>query len=440
MPENSRGKHCKKRGWLALDHFFRETKRDYSCAFQCDPGSERGHLAPRSGKTTAGIFRYVRYLAQTPDENHLIVAFNQEQAYRLFIEGDGLGLKYIFGDLAAVRHDDNGDYLEVHTPKGIKKVYYKGGGKMDGVKAITGMSLGSVVFCEINLLKMEMIQECFRRTFAAKMRYHLADLNPPAPNHPVIKEVFEVQNTRWRHWTIQDNPIISDERKAEIRATLEKNSYLFARDWEGKRVMPEGVIYGMFDMEKNVEHAVLGKPYEMYFTADGGQSDATSVACNIVTRHEGKFRLNRVAHYYHSGSETGQVKAMSEYAREIKVFVDWCVDKFEMRWSEFFVDPACRSLREELRLVGIDTMPADNNAKDVKGSSKGIEVGIERMQNAISEGRFFLVENDKYGHYHLIKELGLYCRGANGRPIDDWNHCCDEARYACNYFYRRYVL
>lgn len=395
---------------------------------------------PRSGKTTAGIFRYVRYLAQTPDENHLVVAFNQEQAYRLFIEGDGLGLKYIFGDLARIRHDDNGDYLEVHTPQGIKKVYYKGGGKSDGVKAITGMSLGSVVFCEINLLKMEMIQECFRRTFAARMRYHLADLNPPAPNHPVIKEVFEVQNTRWRHWTIEDNPIISDERKQEIRATLEKNPYLFARDWEGKRVMPEGVIYGMFSMEKNVEQTVLGKPYEMYFSADGGQSDATSVSCNIVTRHEGKFRLNRVAHYYHSGAETGQVKAMSEYAREIKAFVDWCVEKFEMRWSEFFVDPACRSLREELRLVGIDTMPADNNAKDVKGSSKGIEVGIERAQNAISEGRFFLVENDRYDHYNFIKEIGMYCRGTTGRPVDEWNHAMDEFRYSVNYFYRRYVL
>jgi PBSX family phage terminase large subunit len=395
---------------------------------------------PRSGKTTAGVFRYARYLAITPDENHLVVAYNQEQAYRLIMESDGLGLKHIFGSLATIRHDENGDHLEAHTPNGIKRVYYKGGGKADSVKAITGMSLGSVVFCEINLLHMDMIQECFRRTFAAKMRYHLADLNPPAPNHPVIREVFDVQDTRWRHWTIRDNPIITDERKEEIRRTLEKNPYLFARDWEGKRVMPEGVIYGMFDMERHIETTILGKRYEMYFSADGGQSDATSVSCNIVTRHEGKFRLNRVAHYYHSGTETGQVKAMSVYAREIKAFVEWCVERYEMRWTEFFVDPSCRSLREELRLVGIDTRPADNNAKDVKGSTKGIEVGIERAQNAISEGRFFLVENEKHGHYNFVKEIGMYCRAQNGKPIDDFNHAMDEFRYAINYFYRRYVL
>jgi PBSX family phage terminase large subunit len=395
---------------------------------------------PRSGKTTAGVFRYAYYLTVTPDENHLIVAFNQEQAYRLFIECDGLGLKYIFGDLAKLKHDDNGDHLEIHTPNGIKKVYYKGGGKADSHKAITGMSLGSVVFCEINLLHMNMIQECFRRTFAAKMRYHLADLNPPPPNHPVIKEVFEVQNTRWRHWTIHDNPIITEERKKEIYETLKKNPYLLQRDWYGKRVMPEGVIYSMFDMEKHIIPTLLGTPYEMYFVADGGQGDATSVSCNIVTRYKDKFRLNRVANYYHSGKETGQVKAMSVYAREIKEFVKWCVKKFDMRYSEFFVDPACRSLREELHLVGIDTRKADNNAKDIKGTSKGIEVGIERAQNIISNDQFFLVETDKYGHYDFIKEIGMYCRDENGKPIDEYNDAMDEFRYSVNYFYKRYVL
>lgn len=380
-------------------------------------------------------------MSLTTDQNHLVSAYNQEQAYRLFIDGDGTGLAHVFGDLAKTKHDDLGDYLEVHTPNGVKKIYYKGGGKVDSVKAITGMSLGSVVFCEINLLHMDFIQECFRRTFAAQMRYHLADLNPPAPNHPVIEKLFDVQNTKWKHWTIHDNPILTDERKQEIYNVLSKNPYLFARDWEGKRTMPEGVIYSMLNLDKHQIPTLLGQPYEMFFMADGGQSDATSVSCNIVTRYEGKFRLNRVANYYHSGKETGQVKAMSTYAKEIKNdFIKWCTEKFQMRYSEFFVDPACRSLREELHLVGVQTTGADNNAKDIKGSSKGIEVGIERFQNSITNDQFFLVECDKYDHYSFIKEVGMYCREDNGEPIDDYNHALDEARYANNYFYKRYVI
>lgn len=406
-----------------------------------DVGLEVQEGTPRSGKTTAVHFRLAYLYSFSRDSNHLVSAYNQEQAFRLFIDGDGTGLMHIFGNLGKIKHDEHGDHLEVHTPKGIKKIYYKGGAKANSVGPITGMSLGSVAFGEINLLHMNFIQECFRRTMAAQDRFHIADLNPPAPNHPVISEVFDVQNTRWTHWTIQDNPIITDERKQEIYETLKKNPYLLDRDWFGKRVMPEGVIYSMFNPSVNQIPTLLGKPYEMYFVADGGQSDATSCSCNIVTRYDNKFRLNRVANYYHSGRDTGQVKAMSTYAKEIKEFMQWCVDKYEMRYTEVFVDPACKSLREELHKLGVATTRADNNARDAKKQGGGIEVGIERMQNLITNEQFFLVDTDKYDHYHFIKELGMYVRDDDtGKPIDDWNHAQDENRYSGNYFYRRYVL
>ncbi|WP_105182373.1 PBSX family phage terminase large subunit [Streptococcus suis] len=401
---------------------------------------------PRSGKTTAGHFRYARYLIQSEDENHLIAAYNQEQAYRLFIDGDGTGLMHIFDGNCQIKHDERGDHLLIHTPKGKKRVYYKGGGKVNSVGAITGMSLGSVVFCEINLLHMDFIQEAFRRTWAAKLRYHLADLNPPAPQHPVIKDVFDVQNTRWTHWTMDDNPILSEKRKQSIINGLKKNPYLYKRDVLGQRVMPQGVIYGLFDMDKNIKETLIGEPIEMYFTGDGGQSDATSMACNIVTRvrEDGKikFHLNRVAHYYHSGADTGQVKAMSTYARELKAFMDWCVNKYQLRYSDVFIDPACKALREELHAIGVLTTGAPNNAHDVSSKAKGIEVGIERGQTLISDGDFYLVNHkeEEYDHYHFLKELGLYSRDDKGKPIDANNHAMDEFRYSVNVFVGRYKM
>lgn len=352
---------------------------------------------------------------------------------------------HIFNGNCWIKHDDRGDHLLIDTPKGQKRVYYKGGGKVNSVGAITGMSLGSVVFCEINLLHVDFIQECFRRTWAAKLRYHLADLNPPAPQHPVIKDVFDVQNTRWTHWTMDDNPILSEERKQSIINNLRKNPYLYKRDVLGQRVMPQGVIYGLFDMDKNIKDTLIGEPVEMYFCGDGGQSDATSMSCNIVTRirENGRisFRLNRVAHYYHSGADTGQVKAMSTYAVELKAFIQWCVAKYQMRYTEVWIDPACKSLREELHKVGIITRTAMNNSHDVSSKSKGIEVGIERGQNIISDERFVLVEHneEEYDHYYFLKEVGLYSRDDNGKPIDKDNHAMDEFRYSVNVFVTRYV-
>ena len=168
---------------------------------------------PRSGKTTAAIARFTDHLISTRDTNHLVVAYSAEQAYRLVIDGDGLGLIHNFAGYVRPSHDDEGAHLLITLPGGvIRKVYWKGGGKADSHKSITGMSLGSVYFCEINLLHLSMIQECLRRTYAAKDRWHIADCNPPAPQDPVIKEVLEIQDCRWLHWTCADNPILTPKR------------------------------------------------------------------------------------------------------------------------------------------------------------------------------------------------------------------------------------
>ena len=305
------------------------------------------------------------------------------------------------------------------------------------------MSFGSVFFCEINLLHMNTIQEAFRRTMAARIRWHIADLNPPAPNHPVISEVFEVQDTNWTHWTPDDNPALTDQRKKELFDTLSKNKYLLERDWYGHRVIPEGVIYSMFDPKTHIVQDIPAGELcvEMFFSGDGGLTDATSISCNVITRGmDGgklKYRLYRVANWYYSGGN----KAMSTQAREIvQNFVPYCRNLTRMQESCWKIDPACKALRKELELFGIQTDGADNNAHDIKGTTKGIRVGIEYLQSAIEGGLFHLVESEQYGHADFLREVGLYCVDDHGKPVDAYNHALDEARYANNHFYKNYVL
>lgn len=398
---------------------------------------------PRSGKTTGGAFRAARFYIETDDRDHLVLGYNQEQAFKLFFDCDGFGLQHIFGRNARVSHDDEyGYHLAVKTPKGLRRIFYKGAGKSDSHKAYQGLSFGSVVFLEIDLLHMNAIQEAFRRTYAARKRWHLADLNPPAPQHPVIKEVFDVQNTIWTHWTMADNPVLTEERKQEIFRLLSRNPYLLERDWYGNRCIPQGVIYSMFSHKENIVATlpVGWAPVEMYFAGDGGLNDATSIGCYLIIRNEREYKLCRMAGFYYSGQDTGIVKAMSVQAREIaQTFLPWCREKFGRRESRFFVDPACKALREELRLFGIETIGADNNAHDVQGSRKGIKVGIERLQSSMEQRRFLLVEATRFDHYGLLRELPMYVLDNSGEPVDMYNHACDEARYAHNYFYKNYV-
>lgn len=417
---------------------FSEKQKEYITA-PFDHGLDVAEGAPRSGKTFASIARFALNLIRSHDPTHLITAFSQEQAFRLIIEGDGYGLAHIFDGSSELKHDDNGDHLLLHLPDGDKKVYYKGGGKSDSRKAITGLSLGSVYFCEIDLLHPDMVQECFRRTFAARDRFHIADLNPPAPQHPVISQVFDVQDTRWTHWTIHDNPIITDARKAEIEAVCARNPYLYKRDWLGERAIPQGVIYSMFDPAVHVLPSLPedARVLEMFFAADAGLTDATSVSCNIIAEWKEKPCLFRVAHWWYDGGQ----KALSTQAREIaSTFAPYCRETYKRLETRWKVDPASKALRKELELCRIFTDGADNNAKDVRGNRRGIDVGIEYLQSAISDGRFYVVDDPIFGAYHFLQEVGMYCVDDHGNPIDKYNHSMDEARYACNYFYKRYVL
>ena len=400
---------------------------------------------PRSGKTTAGIMRFARHLIKSRDNIHLITAYSAEQAFRLIMDGDGMGLLHIFKGHCRTSHDDSGAHLLIHLPDGDKKVYWKGGGKADSHKAITGMSLGSVYFCEINLLHDSMVQECFRRTYAAKDRWHIADLNPPSPADPCIKNVLNVQDCRFIHWRCDDNPILTPERLAEIEAACKKSPFLYKRDWLGERVIPEGVIYWMFNTDRHILNRLPDDfhPVEAFVAGDGGTTDVTSIGFYIAGFFgdpyfgEKEYRLYCVGNWYYNG---GQM-AMSDQAKHIcGEYLPYMRNKYKMRESDIYIDPACKALRLEIEKFGLMTSGADNNGHDVKGANKGLKVGVEMLQSAINDGRFFLVEDERYGTEPFVKEAGLYCVDGNGNPVDAYNHCMDQTRYANNHFMKAYGL
>lgn len=401
---------------------------------------------PRSGKTTAGTMRFARHLIKSRDNIHLVTAYSAEQAFRLIMDGDGMGLIHIFKGQCRTSHDDSGAHLLIKFPDGEKKVYWKGGGKADSHKAITGMSLGSVYFCEINLLHDSMVQECFRRTYAAKDRWHIADLNPPSPADPCIKNVLNVQDCRFMHWRCEDNPILTPQRLAEIEAACRKSPFLYKRDWLGERVIPEGVIYWMFSPDKHIVNKLPDDftMVEAFVAGDGGTTDATSIGFYIVgfmgdryVPGQKEYRLYCVGDWYYNGAQM----AMSDQAKHIcGEFLPYMRQKYRMRENAVYIDPACKALRLEIEKFGVITEGADNNAHDVKGSSKGLKVGVEMLQSAINDGRFFLVEDERYGTEPFVKEAGLYCVNEQGEPVDAYNHCMDQTRYAMNHFLKTYGL
>ena len=231
----------------------------------------------------------------------------------------------------------------------------------------------------------------------------------------------------------------------EIEEACSKSPFLYKRDWLGERAIPQGVIYFMFDQNKHVLNYIPDRlqPIEMYFAGDGGTTDATSIGCYIVCDAGNPiagshyYVLLRVGNWHY---DKGNM-AMSDQAKHIVgEFIPYMRGKYRMRESSIFIDPACKALRLEIEKLGLMTQGADNNAHDIKGTTKGLMCGIEMAQGALTNDRILFVDDDRYGMAPLMTEFGLYCTDDHGVPIDAYNHCCDEFRYGVNYFLKQYGL
>ena len=180
----------------------------------------------------------------------------------------------------------------------------------------------------------------------------------------------------------------------------------------------------------------------MYFAGDGGTTDATSIGCYIVCDRASAFTgrhdyvLLRVGNWYYDRGDM----AMSDQAKKIVgEFIPYMRQKYRQRESGIMIDPACKALRLEIEKLGLTCGKADNNAHDVKGGSKGLKVGIEMLQSAINDGRFYCIDDDRFSLAPFITEIGLYCVDEKtGNPVDSYNHAMDETRYAHNYFAKSY--
>ena len=141
--------------------------------------------------------------------------------------------------------------------------------------------------------------------------------------------------------------------------------------------------------------------------------------------------------WYYDGGQ----KAMSTQAKEIcGTFIPAMRHKTRMREDAIYIDPACKALRLEMDKLGFYTSKADNNGHDIKGTSKGLMVGVEMLQNSLTDGRVLFMDDDTFGILPIIKEIGLYCMDDHGQPVDAYNHALDEIRYANNHFLKAYSL
>lgn len=248
----------------------------------------------RSMKTVASLIAWLLYVVRSDEKVFLMSGYTAGSLLHNCITEE-YGLQNICGGMLTFRADENGrKYMSL----GGKHIYYCGAGTADAQSVITGLSIGGWYADEVNKHHKTFVNQALNRSIASQDRCNFWTLNPEAPSHWIYKDYidkYKEQNLsgyRWYHFTLDDNPAISAERKAELRQQY--TGVFFQRDILGLRVRAEGACFPSFvHNAKGKEGSVMYelpehfKPLFANIGADiGGTGSATTNACTVFYRND----------------------------------------------------------------------------------------------------------------------------------------------------------
>lgn len=294
--------------------------------------------------------------------------------------------------------------LRVTAGRYCNRFYLFGGRDAGSAALIQGITLAGVLFDETALMPQEFVEQALARCSVEGSRFWF-NCNPENPEHWFYREWIlgaARKNARYLHFTMEDNPGLSEKVKARYRNLYTGTFY--ERYVLGKWVAAEGLIYPFMNSGMAADVPTSCEEY--------------AVSCDYGTQNPSSFGLwgrcgavwYRVDEYYYDGRKNGP-RTDEEHYRGLE---DLCRGK---RISRVVADPSAASFMETIRRHGrFPVTPARNDVLQ----------GIRRTGLALKEGRVRICRNcgDTW------REFSLY-RWQDGKeaPVKENDHAMDDLRY-----------
>lgn len=292
--------------------------------------------------------------------------------------------------------------------QGITQRFYLFGGRDEAsASLIQGVTLAGVLLDEVALMPRSFVEQAIARcsVTGAKLWFNC---NPEHPQHWFYREWIlrcEEKNALYLHFTMEDNPSLSQETRRRYRSLFSGTFY--ERFIEGKWVVAQGLVY----------------PFMPALLCDVPADGFTEyvVSCDYGTINPASFGLwgflagswYRIDEYYYASRETGSQRTDEEHYAALETL---CAGRLI---REVVVDPSAASFMETIRRHGqFRVIPAENNVLD----------GIRRTNTALKSGQI------KIGRHcaDTVREFGLYRwqdDAARDAPVKENDHAMDDIRY-----------
>ena len=299
--------------------------------------------------------------------------------------------------------------LEVRRGRTVNYFEVFGGKDESSFSLIQGRTLAGVLLDEVVLMPESFVNQALARCSVPGARLWFS-CNPGSPQHWFKTSWIdhkEDHNALYLHFEMTDNPSLTEEVLARYK-TMYPGGVFYDRYIRGLWVLAEGLVYPMFDPEKNVVHGDPDGPGEYYISIDYGTKNPT--AMGLWRLHHGEAVMMK--EYYYDG-RASRPKTDEEYYTDLEAFAAG------YRIERVVVDPSAASFIECIHRHGkFSVWGADNSVLD----------GIRKTASLIKSGKLKFHESCE----HAFKEFGLYSwdeKSGDDKVIKENDHVCDAIRY-----------
>lgn len=294
--------------------------------------------------------------------------------------------------------------------RGRNNRFYLFGGKDESsASLIQGMTLSGVMFDEVALMPRSFVEQAMARCSVTGSKFWF-NCNPEYPEHWFYTEWIKKakdKNALYLHFTMDDNPSLSDEVKQRYENLY--SGVFYERFVRGRWVAVHGAVYPFMADE------------EMYCDVPKGEFQKYAISCDYGTVNPASFGLwgklsgvwYRIDEYYFNSRTEGFQKTDEEHYKGL------CTLAGDRKISQVVVDPSAASFIEVIHRHGkFRVTPAQNNVVN----------GIRRVSQALKDGSIKICRNCKAAK----REFSLYrwdSRKADDLPVKENDHAMDDIRY-----------